>query len=249
MPLPVPSDTMRVTMRAELLQANVPVEEAQFGFWGVREHVPGNQIDWQADIESLAEKIRDDWNEHMTNKSFWSTAVRMSTVRVDHLQASNGTTLDQATATFDGDDAWSGTATNSLPWETTVCISLYGYVPGTFTPNKPRKRGRLYLPPPAASASSGTAGQVFSADLSELVGNVTAFFNAVQGSPLGNTTGPGENDYFDLRVISRGTPEKPLAPTSTPIIVVQADSRIDSQRRREQSQPPLATSQGTIAHS
>lgn len=249
MPLPVPPDTMRVTMRAELVQAGVPVEEAQFGFWGVRQHFSGNGTDWADDVVTVAEGIRDAWVEHVTKVSFWSSAVQMRTVRVDHLDAANGKTLDQGTAVFEGDTAWAGTATSSLPWETTVCVSLYGYTPGTFTTNKPRKRGRMYLPPPAAVAASGGAGQVFSADLSELSANLGAFFNDVQGINMGTTAPPNDSDYFDLRVVSRGTPEKPLAPTSTPIILIQMDSRIDSQRRREQSQPALTTASVEIEHS
>lgn len=248
MPLPVPPDTMRVRLRATLGDGALPQEEAQFGFWGVLQHFIGNTVDWQSNVDEMAVKVRDAWNTAVTNKGFYGTTVRMESVTVDHLDAANGKTLEQGVAPFTGSDAWAGSASASLPWETTVAVSLYGYAEGAFATNKARKRGRFYLPPMAPGVLVGQTGQLGGAALDGTSANMGAFLNAVQGAELGDDGGELNTDYFDLRVISRGTPLKPLPPTSTQIIRVTVDSKIDAQRRRERQQDPDGLRSVEIEH-
>lgn len=250
MPLPVVPDAMKVTFRATLEHSSGPVEEAQFGFTGVRVHRTGNPTDWKADVQQLAEKVRDKWIERVTQKGFWSAAVRMATVRVDHLNAADGKTQDVGIAPFVGaGNEWYGSGADSLPWETTMAVSLYGYGAGEFVLNKARKRGRMYLPPMAILAASGYAGQMTQGNLNNLTANMVAFFNDVQGAEFDSGSPEQEADYFDLRILSRGTQLKPLDPSSTPVTRIRLDSRIDSQRRRERQQPILAFAEGAVEHS
>nr|CRY97249.1 hypothetical protein [uncultured prokaryote] len=248
MPLPVPTNAVKVTIRFALEQSGTEVEEAQCGFWGILIHQTGNELDWDDVVQRFAEGIRDRWVEHITSLGFWSTAVRADYVRVDNLDADTGKVIHSGQAPFSGTgNTWQGSGADSLPWETTICVSLYGYTPGQFTTNKPRKRGRMYLPPPSTLVPSGPSGQMNQSNVSELVDELVAFFNDVQGMHADDL--PTNGDYFDLRVVSRGTPLKPLDPTSTPITLVRCDSRVDSQRRREHSQPATAYDEGEIAHS
>lgn len=248
MALGVPADTMRARFHASLLKGSVVAEEAEFGFWGHRVRTGGADVDWPNDVQFAAEGIRDRWNEHITAKNMFPQSVRLDFVQVDHLAAANGAVLDQGVALFDGDDAWRGTETNSLPWECALAISFYGYTPGTFTQNKGRKRGRMYLPPLAANTLSGGDGQFSDGLLQQLVPMFVAFFNDVQGMELPGA-GPLTGDYWDLVVVSRGTPDKILTPTAYPITRIQADTKIDSQRRRERQQDANNVSFGAVAHS
>lgn len=249
MVLPTVADAIQVRYRAVLLNGSTPIEEAQFGFHGVRHHFVPNVTDWPDDVATLATKFRDAWNTHVTGVEYWCSTVKMDSVVVSHLDAANGKVLDQGQATFDGDDAWVGTASFSLPWETALVVSLYGYG-GGFTPDKRRKRGRMYLPPLATSACQTTQGQITQSIVLDIASQMEAFFNEVQGAEMGTTVPPAtDSDYFDLRVISRGTPAKPLTPTSTQLIRLVVDSKVDSQRRRERSQDAIWAGTGTIAHS
>jgi hypothetical protein len=248
-PLPVPSDMMRVRLRATLWESSIQQEEAQFGFYCQRVHTVGQTTDWPADVQELAEKIRDAWNDHITNKTMWSGDVHMDSVKVDHLNAADGKTLNQGVALFTGTDAWVGTGSKSLPWETALVVSLFGYERGVFAADKGRKRGRFYLPPMSSTALNDVGGEVDSTAMNNLGTNMVAFLNDVQGMEFSSGDGPSGSDYANLVVMSIGTPDKQLPPTTYPVTNVYIDSKFDSQRRRERQQPARQTVTGTIAHS
>lgn len=248
MVLPVAPDLMKVTFHATLLKGAVPSEEAQFGFTGQLRHFIGNQTDWPAIVQTAADGIRDKWNEHIQAKNFWPSSVRLDHVKVDHLDQANGKVLDQGVATFDGDDAWAGTGNASLPWETSLCVSLYAYVPGTFAADKGRKRGRMYLPPFSPVVLGTLDGQMSDGLLQQLVPQLGDFFNDVQGMHIGDGSGQAQ-DYFNLVIASKGTTLKPLPPTTHDVIRIQADTKIDSQRRREKQQDANNVSFEVVAHS
>lgn len=249
MPLPHPPDMMRVRLRATLATDTVPVEEAQFGFYGQRVHVTGNPTDWAANVQYVADGIRDRWKEHILATALFSPAAVMESVKVDHLSATDGKVLDQGVALFGGDSAWAGTGPDSLPWETSLAVSLFGYERGLFTQDKARKRGRFYLPPGSTELLNGKSGQVRADQLTTLCTQIVAFLNDVQGMHLTDEPPLEQADSFNLVVMSIGTPTKPLEPTTTPVTHVYVDSEIDSQRRRQHQVGPLTTASGTVAHS
>lgn len=247
MPNPVPENTVQAVFTAGLVVAGARQDEAQFGIWGVRHHETGNTVDWPSDCQDMAEKLVAHFNATITTKANFSPAVHMETCVVNHYEAATGKVLDQGQAGFTGGTAWNGSGTTSLPWETSVCMSLYGYG-AEFVRDKGRKRGRFYLPPLAVAALSDASGMINDTVLGNLRDEFGAFLNAVQGTNFNGTLPPNDPDYWDLRVISRGTKLKPLAPTSTPIVRLQLDSKVDSQRRRERQQPGGAVASAPISH-
>lgn len=248
MALAHPSDMLRVRLRATLWESGAQQEEAQFGFYGQRLHTVGQTTDWPADVQEIANKVRDRWNSQITYKAAWSGDVHMDSVKVDHLSATDGKTLDQGVALFTGGDAWVGTGAKSLPWETALCVSLFGYERGVFERDKGRKRGRFYLPPMSSQTLNDVGGEVDSTVMNNLNTVVGNFLNSVQGMGFSSGDGPSGDDYFNLVVMSIGTPLKPLDPTTHPITHYYIDSKFDSQRRRERQQPARQTVTGTVDH-
>nr|CRY97216.1 hypothetical protein [uncultured prokaryote] len=237
MPLPVPTDVVRVRLRATLREGATPTEEAQFGFWGQLAQSGGTGFSWGDVVQLWAEGIRDRWNEHVAYKAGWTDGVAMDSVKVDHLRDTDGSILDQGVATFTGDDAWVGTSSVSLPWETALAVSLFGYDRGVFATDKGRKRGRFYLPPMATGVLEDRGGEISTTVLPYINDQMGAFLNDVQGMSIGDVT----DAHFNLGIVSRGTPQKPLTPTFYPVTNIYVDSKIDSQRRRERQQDPRQT--------
>lgn len=248
-PLPVPADMMRVRMRATLWESGTELEEAQFGFYGQRFHRTGNVVDWPANVQEVANKVRDKWNSNVPYKAGFPGDVHMDSVTVNHLEAATGKTLDQGVALFTGDDAWVGTGPKSLPWETALCVSLSGYQRGSFVVDKARKRGRFYLPPMSSGVLNDVGGEIDSTALGYIATQIIAFLNDVQGMTIGGDEVGGDQDYFNLVVMSIGTPAKPLTPATFPVTNIYVDSKFDSQRRRERQQGAAHTVTGVIDHS
>jgi hypothetical protein len=173
----------------------------------------------------------------------------MDSVKVDHLSATNGSTLDQGVALFSGADAWVGSATDSLPWETSLAVSLFGYERGVFATNKGRKRGRFYLPPMGVNVLSGKSGQLTDTALTALNTQLGAFLNDVQGMNFSSGSPEQDEDYFNLVVMSIGTPSKQLDPTTTPVTHMYIDGELDSQRRRQRQVDAVETVSTVIEHS
>lgn len=248
MPLAHPPDMMRVRLRATLWESGAEQEEAQFAFYGQRVHNTGTSTDWADNVQEVANKVRDKWNDHMTYKSAWGGDVHMDSVKVDHLNAADGKTLDQGVALFTGADAWQGAGPKSLPWETSLCVSLFGYERGIFAANKGRRRGRFYLPPMSSGVLNDVGGEIDSTPLGYISGCIHDFLNDVQGMTIGGDGVGTAPDYFNLVIMSIGTPLKPLSPTTFPVTDVYIDSKFDSQRRRERQQPARQTLHTTVEH-
>lgn len=209
---------------------------AVFGVNGHLHHITGNTIDWQRYVDDAAEKGRDKFNEHISKTPF-TTAVVATSCEAYHL-GTDGKTLHKGSAAFLGADAWAGTDTGaSLPWEVALCISIYGYDPGSFTPRAGTKRSRFYLPPMRAGVLAGPQGLLGTSTRDQMSADLDAFLNDLEGMVLG-PSGQGA-DYFELGIISpaQGAP-RPKPATFTRAKVWGFDTRLDSQRRRENKQKP-----------
>lgn len=207
------------------------VEIAVFGVNGHLHHITGNSIDWDEYIQDAAEKARDKWIEHLAPIT-WTPVVKGVKVEAYHLDTA-GKVLNKGMAPFDDDHQWKGQAGGgTLPWETSLCVSIYGYAPGSFTRYGASKRGRFYLPPMPVSAVSGNRGHLHPSTKAQLIGDLGAFLNDVEGMVLG-PSGQGA-DYFELGIISAST-NKGATPNGsfTRAVAWGFDDRLDSQRRRE----------------
>lgn len=206
-----------------LYDGGVRVEGASIGFWGERYHIPGNTIDLDADTTEAAGNIRDKWIADCDAlPSYTSSVVKAELVDVYAMDTS-GKALAKGTSAFEGGSTWDGTGSQSLPWQSAIVVSLFGYVQGTVVQQRGRKRGRIYLPVPSANALASDGG-LTSGVQGGILDNMGTFFNDVQGMHMGaNTTGW---DYWNLGVVSR------TGGIFTEIIQVGVGRIVDTQRRR-----------------
>lgn len=187
---------------------------AEFSLWmGSDTLEPGD-----AELPHLAAGGVNAWQNNM-NQAHWATNVAFSYVTATAFNT-DGTIKAQAQEVAGGD--WVGTAdTAALPWETSLCTSLYTYPRGTFVPQQRRKRGRFYLPPMAADQlDPSNSGYFNDGSLPDLLTEIMAFLQDAEKTDVGVSTGT-------LSVFSRK--DSLLRPVSQ----VSIDAKFDSQRRRQ----------------
>lgn len=79
------------------------------------------------------------------NEANWGNNVRLDSVVASSFNSAGHTLHEQ---NYVSNTPWrGGSAQKSLPWETSMVVSLYTYQRGLFEPTSRRKRGRVYLPP------------------------------------------------------------------------------------------------------
>lgn len=223
----IPSDCIKIRFTMDLDGNDIAV----FGVNGHLHHITGNTIDWQEYMQDAAEKARDKWVQHL-DPITWTPVVTAVKCEAYHLDTA-GKVLDKGLAGFTGPAQWKGSAGGgTLPWETSLCVSIYGYEPGSFTRYGASKRGRFYLPPMPVSAVTGVRGHLHPSTKSQLIGDLGDFLNDIEGMVLG-PSGQGA-DYFELGIISAST-NKGATPNGSFTRAVKwgFDDRFDSQRRRE----------------
>lgn len=203
-------------------------EIAQFGMYG---HWLLDPID-DGDIQDLADKYVTVWNTEMgPRKSLFSTAVKGDFVRVVVLDNTPGPrflkeTDNVAESSLAG---YVGTATESLPWETSLAVSLAAYPPGAHRLRAGRLRGRFYLPPTSPGLIDGDTGEISTAQLGSLADGIHDFIESMNDDLNGA-------QYHHV-ILSRGGTEDPVDPAFiTPIEQMWIDSIYDSQRRRRNRQ-------------
>jgi hypothetical protein len=221
----IPADCARVMLRFNLDTVDVAI----FGFHMHRNHTLGDTVDWARDVNDIATAVRDSWVAHMTHGNF-GTAVIGDRVDVYHL-GTDGRTIDKGTAGFTVPNDWRGSQGVSLPWETSLAVTLYGYEPGSFTPQAARKRGRFYLPPMATNAMDSPSGGLGTSVRASLDANLAAFFGDVKTITL-HDYGEIARDTMKLGILSR------RGSIFTDAVAWGYDDRFDVQRRRENRQAP-----------
>lgn len=157
----------------------------------------------------------------------WSPSIQCAHVRVA-LEGTDGKTLFEKIVQAVDDLAWVGTGSaTSLPWSSSLCVSLYAYEPGTFSPFGKSQRGRFYLPPPSIDVlladGTGEVNPTVSAGIRDQWAQVAKELQ--------------EHDYSGfpafapaLVVNSRRLGE------AFPVTFVRVDNKLDTQRRRSKQQ-------------
>lgn len=134
-------NAIQLTWTFDLSQIAERQDIAEFSLWF--KYGPGGSAP-QDDLDFLAQNGADAWSANVGHAIYCSNvALRSCTARIFDLA---GKTLRESIQVPATD--WVGSSSaKALPWETSLCISLYAYQPGTFVVNGKQKRGRYYLPP------------------------------------------------------------------------------------------------------
>lgn len=184
-------------------------------------------------LQAIADKARDTWIDTWgANKTFFGNGVVFESVRVDrlnpaaglpHLKVENSAFAPFATS---GATSYAGTGGNSGPWSSSVVISMAAYSPGEFEVNKGRYRGRYYLPPMIATNAAGPTGEMPEGNVDALAAAAQEFHNQLNGD-----ISEALDDDIRLVVLSRSDD------TARRVEQIWVDSKLDTQRRRENRQP------------
>nr|CRY96065.1 hypothetical protein [uncultured prokaryote] len=238
--MPIPEDMMRAQLTFNLSNGSSPVDVAVTGFYGHRHHTATVSTDWPADIQRAAEGIRDRWTEHMPRENF-GNAVQGMVVKTYHLDTS-GHTLDEGIAPWTNEDGWNGNGDDTMPWETSLVVTTYGYPTDSFVAQRARKRGRMYLPPLALTAVDGPEGKLSTAAQNVLSLAIAAFFNDVQGMHIADSGSGLDHDYWDMAILSKA------GGSYSQMIEYSIGNVFDVQRRRRNNQTESRV-YGDIEHS
>ncbi len=228
--MPVPADNVKLIMIFALNDGSADVEVAECGIWGMLNGGSGAP-DYPTQLQALAVGALAAWTAHAPVAEF-SSAVVLKQAKAVHYNTS-GHTLAEGVAAPTG-TPWQGTASQSLPWEVSLCLSLYGYNRGTFEPNAARKRNRTYLPPMGAVImGNAITGRLSATNANAVLTWYKAFLADVSSVALGSSW------VFAPQVLSKGGTKPPLDPdgTLTAVQQISVDDKLDSQRRRERQQP------------
>lgn len=221
----VPTNLARVTMHGRLGGSEV----ALFGF---HLRVGTESALTEPQMQQVADRIRDAWMQALgTKKDLFSGAYQLEYVRLDWLNPAGGPqhlktrAVTNSALDVSGTNSFIGTGA-SLPWECALCISLAAYPQGGFAPNKGRHRGRFYLPALPASIISGTEAQLPD---SATAAYATAMVNFLE--LVNDQVGGGLTAQMRVVVLSR------VDDAAYDVQHIWVDSKVDSQRRRENRQP------------
>lgn len=178
-------------------------------------------------LVELSGKVKDaldpQWSSLSTS---FASGYQITAMRVSALDTSAHTSDEYVLGITGGH--WAGTGTSGvLPPEVALCLSLYGYQPGTFATQRGRKRGRIYLPYLSA-ATVNTHGLVDSGSITSLTGAFKSFFDLL--SPVDVTGG-----QMEPGILSE------VGGIFTSLAYLGMDNHFDAQRRRQHQSPATTT--------
>lgn len=140
-----PTDLIYVRTVFDLTSGGNPTDTASFGY-----HMRRTSGSGDLPLAEIATLAVNEWlNSDLGTASWYSASVKANHVDA-YAIGSTGHAFDKASVGFVGDEAWVGTATDGLPWQDAVALSLYCYEPGNFVAAPKSLRGRIYLPPISA---------------------------------------------------------------------------------------------------
>lgn len=221
----VPENLCRVTMHGRL-------GGSEIALWGFHVRIGTDATLTEAQRQQVADRVRDAWLSALTGKAdLFSGAYQLEHVRLDWLDPGPGpghlktTDVTISALAQTGSGSFRGTG-DSLPWECALVVSLAAYPEGGFAPNKGRHRGRWYWPAIPKSSITGIEAQLPDTAVSAY-GTAAVNFLELVNSPVGG----GLSAQMRSVVLSRADD------AAYDIEHIWVDSRVDSQRRRENRQP------------
>lgn len=247
MPVPAPANLVYLRWCFRLMSGGAAAEIAEFGLYSVREHTIGNTVDWDPDLNAIADKMAQRWiTSFGVAPQIFSNAVAL-----DHVDAyqigPDGKAAHKGSVAAVGANAWVGTGNRGLPWQTALAVSTSAYDPASFEPNPRGKRGRFYLPPMAADDLSEDGRLTTGMQESIRVATGT-FLNSVQGANYPGYDGVGDEDYVNLVIYSKYANKLArVVGVATPLTHFRVGRVVDTQRRRVNQLPEAYTS-GTVDH-
>lgn len=132
----------------------------------------------------LAQRVAQAWSDNLDPVNF-TAAVSGTRVKTYWYGANPPPGKAQAGGESAFPGGWAGSGAFSMPPENTMVLSTYSFAPGTFVPNKGRRRrGRMYLPtfPPQLMDAKG---RLTTGNRDALLEECAAFFDDVQGATSG----------------------------------------------------------------
>lgn len=212
-------------------------EEAVIGF-----HLRNADAASQATTDALCTHVDNAWTAHADPlKAFMASQTHLVETAVYALDGTNHTvTASKIAHPTSGTGSWSGTATNSLPWECAPLVSLHAYSTGAFVAQAARRRGRMYFPPFPASAITNQDGAINNTDVDTYQAAVQAILEAVNDIPTGLSS------QARVVILSLGGKDGLSAAAVHDVQDVVMGSTIHSQRRRERSQAVNHVKIGTL---
>jgi len=210
-------------------------------FWLQHNHFTGNDWDWERDLQTVVNGCRDKFIAHWSaTGGLFAAGYQISQFKAFHVDSAGHTLNEKVAAVTGGSLPGLGTS-GVLPPEVSLVLSLYGYPAGTFTSQRGRKRGRIYLPYLAGSSLSNT-GHVSTSAMDTCMTGFGAIFNDIQGMHAGNPIPPGNSSDYMALVVASGFG------IATQVDHLAVDNLFDMQSRRQNK--AVATKQTiAIAHS
>lgn len=210
-----PADMAKLTYLFTLSKTGVDTDVAEPGIWVGGE---GFGPDSDATLMSIAQGGFNAWVTNVP-KTHFCTNVFLSSVKASMYNAAGHTIREQV---FVHDSAWQGSSPDAaLPWETSLCCSLYSYPRGSFQHDARRRRGRFYVPPMSSNAlDPSNSGFFRNDDFLAMHTALNAFVNDCGQDAEGVQVGKAQ-------VFSR------LDGAIYQVIETSMDAKFDSQRRRQ----------------
>lgn len=200
----IPENVARFALNFALTGGEIAVTS----FHAQVQHGAGNTLEWQSACDTAAKKCHDKWNTNMGPvKGLFGNAVALASVAVYHLEAASGKALEKGFYS-PGAPVWKGAGIN-MPYEVSVGVTLLTSAAGTIVRNPGRRRGRMYLPPPATGImASGSPeprpGRLAANSQGELTTALGNFFNDIHHMSINESDNPlGGQDWWSFGVLSR----------------------------------------------
>lgn len=239
MPVTQVADIIRVTWSFSLSIAGVHTEIADFGICFQSNSLPVTDADWNACLEEFATLAYDRWEANVAQSSY-HTSIALDHVTVAH-ESTSGHVLHEQVYAINEDDSWVGSSsTGSLPWQTSMVVSLYAYARGTFVANARNKRGRIYLPPfTTTSLSNSDSGLMTDSYAQARRDEIGQMLTDINNHTWTHTAAfhpfPGVNSRGPFKDPAKG-------PHFYAITELSCDNKLDTQRRRVNQLPATISS-------